>query len=320
MLKELEEIDTTSVTALADLNRDSATVQELTERARAQKEGMPEAVVQRVLKDYADRLKALDGRARPLREKARAELARLRQLRLKVKGALEALLLDQQELKFRLQIGELKPEDFEPKEKNLAGLLAEAQENFDSVERVFEQFAAVLPTEAAAPIPSSQDSPPAPSGAPVAEDDEAGPTVEVPGPDVAAPTLVVPGGDASKASSTERTTVLELDAPDGSSNERTTVMLPLAHLVLRTEGTPETRYPLSAVTTIGRTNQNHIALEKPEVSRHHATISMTDAGWLLKDLGSGNGTFVNDARVTEHSLQDGDEIVIGTVHLLFRDK
>jgi hypothetical protein len=290
MLKDLEAIDTSSVRALSDVNKESTTVQELAQRARAQKEGVPEPVVQRVMKDYGDRLKALENRARPLREKARIELARVRDLRVDVKASLDALLLDEQELKFRLRIGELKPDEFEAKEKKLAGMLAEAQENFDSVERVFQQFAAVLPQEEAPPGPSIDDSTASGFGAPDADFGEAvGQTVDV----------------------------LRPDSAGRSPAEATTVMIPLAHLVRQTEGEPAT-YGLGALTTIGRTAQNHIALDKPEVSRHHANIEMTEAGWLIKDLGSGNGTFVNDARITEHNLRDGDRIVIGTIHFVFR--
>jgi hypothetical protein len=290
MLKELEAIDTSSVQALSDVNKESTTVQELMERARAQKEGVPEPVVQRVMKDYGDRLKALENRARPLREKARIELARLRDLRVDVKASLDALLLDEQELKFRLRIGELKPEEFEAKEKKLAGMLAEAQENFDSVERVFEQFAAVLPHEEAPPGPPNDDSTAGRFGTVAADHEEAlGRTVDVLRPEIAG----------------------------RSPAEFTTVMIPLAHLVRQTEGEPAT-YGLGALTTIGRTTQNHIALDRPEVSRHHANIEMTESGWLIKDLGSGNGTFVNDVRINEQRLQDGDRIVIGTVHFVFR--
>jgi len=290
MLKELEAIDTSSVQALSDVNKESTTVQELMERARAQKEGVPEPVVQRVMKDYGDRLKALENRARPLREKARIELARLRDLRVDVKASLDALRLDEQELKFRLRIGELKPEEFEEKEKKLAGLLAEAQENFDSVERVFEQFAAVLPHEEAPPNPPNDVPTPGPSSAAAADHDDAfSRTVDVLRPEIA----------------------------DRSPAEVTTVMIPLAHLVRQTEGEPAT-YGLGALTTIGRTTQNHIALDRPEVSRHHANIEMTEGGWLIKDLGSGNGTFVNDVRINEQPLRDGDRIVIGTVQFVFR--
>jgi len=290
MLKELEAIDTSSVQALSDVNKESTTVQELMERARAQKEGVPEPVVQRVMKDYGDRLKALENRARPLREKARIELARLRDLRVDVKASLDALRLDEQELKFRLRIGELKPEEFEEKEKKLAGLLAEAQENFDSVERVFEQFAAVLPHEEAPPNSPNDDPTAGRSGVAAADHDDAlGRTVDVLRPEIA----------------------------DRSPAEVTTVMIPLAHLVRQTEGEPAT-YGLGALTTIGRTTQNHIALDRPEVSRHHANIEMTEGGWLIKDLGSGNGTFVNDVRINEQPLRDGDRIVIGTVQFVFR--
>jgi pSer/pThr/pTyr-binding forkhead associated (FHA) protein len=62
------------------------------------------------------------------------------------------------------------------------------------------------------------------------------------------------------------------------------------------------------------------------VSRHHAEVWCDSAGqWFVKDLGSGNGTFVCAAgqrqfqRVTgDHSLKDGDDIALGNARFEFR--
>ncbi len=48
-----------------------------------------------------------------------------------------------------------------------------------------------------------------------------------------------------------------------------------------------------------------------DASGHHAEISQVGVGWLLKDTGSRNGTWVNGTRVTEATLADGDEIEFG---------
>ncbi len=56
----------------------------------------------------------------------------------------------------------------------------------------------------------------------------------------------------------------------------------------------------------------------PTVSRRHASLVVTDAGLLVTDLGSTNGTFVNDERVTERRpLRDGDQIKVGRSILKF---
>ena len=63
---------------------------------------------------------------------------------------------------------------------------------------------------------------------------------------------------------------------------------------------------------IGReASVSHLLLPERQVSRKHAKIERTDAGFFLSDLGSKNGTFLNGKEVHEpQKLQDGDEIQI----------
>ena len=58
---------------------------------------------------------------------------------------------------------------------------------------------------------------------------------------------------------------------------------------------------------IGRSADNAIVFDDPNVSRRHAEISATGGGWVVKDLGSTNGTKVNGTTITgERALRDGD--------------
>jgi pSer/pThr/pTyr-binding forkhead associated (FHA) protein len=56
----------------------------------------------------------------------------------------------------------------------------------------------------------------------------------------------------------------------------------------------------------------------PGASRRHARIHADGADYVLSDLGSTNGTFVNDESAGEVMLHDGDRITIGTTVLEFR--
>lgn len=63
--------------------------------------------------------------------------------------------------------------------------------------------------------------------------------------------------------------------------------------------------------TIGRDESCDVVIPERQVSRRHARIRQTENGFLLEDLGSKNGTFVNGHELTgSHPLQDGDEIEI----------
>ncbi|MFM7160426.1 MAG: FHA domain-containing protein [Planctomycetaceae bacterium] len=63
---------------------------------------------------------------------------------------------------------------------------------------------------------------------------------------------------------------------------------------------------------LGREEGCLIRLNSAEVSRRHCTLTPTDAGLLLRDCGSQNGTFVNRERLTgERLLQGGDRLQVG---------
>ena len=66
---------------------------------------------------------------------------------------------------------------------------------------------------------------------------------------------------------------------------------------------------------IGRDPSSDVPLRDPGVSRHHARLELRDDHYVLKDLGSANGTFVNGVRVSESALRAGDQIRIGNTIL-----
>lgn len=69
--------------------------------------------------------------------------------------------------------------------------------------------------------------------------------------------------------------------------------------------------------TIGRATESAIFLDDVTVSRKHASITKTGNGFIFKDSGSLNGSYVNNESVSEKILSSGDEIQIGKFHLLF---
>jgi pSer/pThr/pTyr-binding forkhead associated (FHA) protein len=72
--------------------------------------------------------------------------------------------------------------------------------------------------------------------------------------------------------------------------------------------------------TVGRRPDNDIVLSwDSEVSRRHAHLLRTEAGWVLVDDGSRNGTYLNGERWTEQrALRDGDVLRFGDTVVLFR--
>jgi transcriptional regulator with GAF, ATPase, and Fis domain len=70
--------------------------------------------------------------------------------------------------------------------------------------------------------------------------------------------------------------------------------------------------------SIGRHTGNTLQVLDPAASRHHCRIEPEGRGFLVRDLGSRQGTFVNGRPVQEHCLQEGDLLAVGETLLLFQ--
>ena len=78
------------------------------------------------------------------------------------------------------------------------------------------------------------------------------------------------------------------------------------------------RYELAEMsTTIGRESSNGIQLHDTETSRQHVELRKSEDSYELVDLESSNGTFVNNTRIEQHLLQNGDRLEIGRTRMIF---
>lgn len=71
--------------------------------------------------------------------------------------------------------------------------------------------------------------------------------------------------------------------------------------------------------TLGRVAQCDVVLDDSKASRRHARLIIEGSVIELEDLGSSNGTYLNDKRITRRLLRDGDRIRIGTTVVSFVD-
>ncbi|MGO9197905.1 MAG: FHA domain-containing protein [Acidimicrobiales bacterium] len=79
-----------------------------------------------------------------------------------------------------------------------------------------------------------------------------------------------------------------------------------------------TKYVLGPeVTRVGRHPESEIFLDDITVSRRHAEFIREGASYVVKDVGSLNGTYVNRERIDEATLASGDEVQIGKFKLVF---
>lgn len=106
-----------------------------------------------------------------------------------------------------------------------------------------------------------------------------------------------------------------------AGNQRAAACVPAHELVhARLVNTATNRaYDLaSSRLTIGRESKNNIAVRDLNVSRMHAELRLEPQGvWVITDLGSTNGTFVNGHEISSQPLVKGDLITVGTTNFIF---
>lgn len=75
--------------------------------------------------------------------------------------------------------------------------------------------------------------------------------------------------------------------------------------------------PLASVVEMGRDPSCTVAFDSDMISRRHARVEPSVGGYEVIDLGSTNGTYVNDVKVSRRMLRDGDRVGLGKILLKF---
>jgi pSer/pThr/pTyr-binding forkhead associated (FHA) protein len=117
------------------------------------------------------------------------------------------------------------------------------------------------------------------------------------------------------ATSTDPTLVRAPTAAEEAMLQTNRLPAPKYGLIARQGPDKDRIYPLNKpVITIGRDLSSDIVIQDPEVSRHHARLSQTKQSYVVEDLGSTNGTEVNDGEIhAPVTLQLNDIVRLGTM-------
>lgn len=116
------------------------------------------------------------------------------------------------------------------------------------------------------------------------------------------------------------TATFQMDAPTGE--EEISVDLeqvpPGGLLVVRSGPNAGSKFALDKdIITAGRHPDSDIFLDDITVSRRHVEVQRQGDGYIVRDVGSLNGTYVNRNRLDEAVLADGDELQVGKFKLVF---
>lgn len=95
----------------------------------------------------------------------------------------------------------------------------------------------------------------------------------------------------------------------------------MAKIILKFEAAVLKEIPLQKGSlSIGRSPGNDVVIDNLAVSGHHAKLSLDQDHYVIEDMSSLNGTFVNNQRIRRSQLKDGDEILIGKHTLVYQDE
>ena len=314
-----EPVDVSVLEALIEVRRQQALVDQFCARAEENKAAVASAVYERVLADYAKRRAVLDAEAAPLVTRALAEYRTLRGLHDGVQSTHDAAQLDKDEVVFRHALGEI---DDATRDERLASperTLAESAERLSTLDALDTRFREALPD---VDLSAASETPPAePEGPePVFEADATSDALpDTPSgektvwlAELPAPIPFRQRGDSGRSEA----------ARSGASAAATDELPPApasgAALLSESDAGRTVNYQLTALTYIGRAEDNQIRILDPGISRRHVLITATGDGFTIRDLKSQNGTYLNGERIDERTLMDGDRITVGDVTLVFR--
>jgi len=109
-----------------------------------------------------------------------------------------------------------------------------------------------------------------------------------------------------------------MNAAAAVAPSRSTVAPPPAHLRPLAGDLAGREFPIAkTLLSIGRGLDNDLVIDDPRVSRHHSQITFRHNHYLLRDLRSTNGTFVNGQQVEAMVLASGDVVSIGGFEMMF---
>lgn len=317
----------TELTALDELTALKRQREEIGQRVAVMNEKrgkVSEEVFQRVHADYQQQLLELAAKASPLRLQAAAGWQRLKIELARIEADFNAARLDKEEIEFRHSLGEF---DAEELKRRLRGV----EERVEASTRVREQaaqlrarYVAAVESESeletsdedTARMPAIPDPPPAAAATRPSTGPAEVPAAPPPRPQpaaadatlVSAPLPQVPATPPARPASSRSSR-----NPDATMVFRQGRLEPAngeAGSVVQTLGLR----PIS----IGSGSECDLQLQVAGLGKRHAEISMTRAGFCVRDT-SGSGTItVNGETIREHVLADGDALAIGPALFNFR--
>ena len=339
MALDLNAIDLSAVEALSKIKSEHDQLGERLRAMASKRDQVSAEVYQRVHADYRQRLDELAAQAAPLKQSAGEVYRALRSELASLEDAFASARLDREEIDFRHTLGEFDGDELQLRVAAVDVRIEEHGKARAQAQTLRERFLAVVSAETE--LEASDDdtarmdavSMPAPGSAatvvasPIrpAPAFDAGATVISPMPVLAPVAPVEPAAAASPETqlATAATAAISGAAPRPAARPARN---PDATVVFR-QGRLEPRNPEAGSVvqtlglkpiTIGSDANCDLQLSAPGVAKRHVDITMTRAGFCLRDTAASGSVKVNGAVVLEHVLAEGDTLLVGSAQFNFR--
>lgn len=324
-LAELEE----KLTTYWNLVKERETVEARIAKATTEKNSVNERIFRKVMADYETARDAVVSRLDPLKQELDMLRRSVEEDSRRVATAIQELEDQVAEVEFRHRVGEF---DGARRDQALAALEPRVSEEHARRDVLTAQLEALDRRRTPAPqtaAPAQPEAPPTTAPAPSATEsaDVWDGLVETPGEwnQNTQPTTTagVEENDPLAALSDPAPTREAASAPapqaEPSGWARAAAVAPAYPSLVFRSGVNEGRIvPLLPMTmSIGREHDNNIELKDPEVARYHARIIYEEGRFVVEDLESSTGTWVNGQGQKRAPLTEGDVVRIGTTEMAF---
>lgn len=330
MTIDLSQLELTAVDALASLKKERDQLSERLTAMSARREQVSAEVYQRVHDDYRRRLDELASQAAPLKQKAGEVYRALRAELIRLDQEFALARLDREEIEFRHSLGEFGSEELKQKLQTVDARIEAHGQARQAASEMKARFLAVVESEAeldandedtarmtaiTPPMVAAALSEPAPTVV-------AGPIKPPPTPDNAATVVAapVPAPPAAVAAP-----IAPLAAPTKGAVSRSS-RNPDATVVFRQGRLEPRNHEAGSVVqtlglrpiSIGADPGCDLQLSAPGVAKRHIEITMTRAGFSVRDVAASNTVKVNGDAVQERVLAEGDTLSVGPALFHFR--
>jgi hypothetical protein len=326
----LATIDASSIDALNAIKKDHDVLDERLKALDKVKQDFAEAVYTRVRGDYEKRRAELDEKAAPLKDAAREQYSKLRELVKRIEADHEAIKLDQQELELRHKLGEFDDKEFKRRLGEIEGTIKERTQAHEQAGALKKRFLEPFGDESELTVMQDE------AAAAAALINTQGTTQRQ---TLAGADLAAIANTLADMRTNEVAAVLD-DAPPNKTQVMSAINLPepalaaaggapaggatqvfrAARLVPQNPEAGKQSFALALKpTNIGADAANEIRIVGPGVDAKHAQIAVSMGGFTIVDLNSKHGTRVNAEKIRERQLRHEDVVQIGAARFVFRE-